>query len=133
MGLTTQFLPTQLPLEHYVGSDLLTGALSYTGTNVGSYPITIGTLANSNYTINLASVNFAITQATQAAVTLSSLSAAYNPSNKTVSLTGSGGSGTGSYTYALDSIQYNRWMCSQYFNTDIHNCWHLCHRCDPFI
>jgi hypothetical protein len=50
----------------------------------------------------LASVNFAITQATQSGVTLSSLSAAYNPSNKTVSLTGSGGSGTGTYEYALD-------------------------------
>ncbi|MEY2837668.1 MAG: hypothetical protein RLZ46_1050, partial [Actinomycetota bacterium] len=86
-----------------VGSDVLTGALSYTGTNVGSYQITIGTLANSNYTINLASVNFAITQATQAAVTLSSISTSYNPSNKTVSLTGSGGSGTGSYAYALDA------------------------------
>jgi hypothetical protein len=86
-----------------IGSDALSGALTYTGTNVGNYTISIGTLANSRYTITLASVTFAITQATQSAVTLSSLSAAYNPSNKTVSLTGSGGTGTGSYTYALDA------------------------------
>ena len=85
-----------------VGSDELTGALTYTGSNVGNYAIGIGTLANANYIITLASVAFSITQATQAAVTLSSLSSAYNPSNKTVTLTGSGGSGTGSYGYALD-------------------------------
>ena len=85
-----------------VGSDSLSGALTYTGSNVGSYAIGIGTLANSNYTITLAPATFAITKATQTAVSLSSLSAAYNPSNKTVSLTGSGGSGTGTYEYALD-------------------------------
>jgi hypothetical protein len=84
-----------------IGSDVLSGALSYTGTNVGNYNITIGTLANSSYTINLATVTFAITKATQSAVTLSSLNSAFNPSNKTVSLTGSGGTGTGSYEYAL--------------------------------
>jgi hypothetical protein len=86
-----------------IGSDALSGALTYTGSNVGSYAISIGTLANASYTITLASVNFAITQATQSGVTLSSLSSAYNPSNKTVALTGSGGSSTGSYTYALDA------------------------------
>ena len=93
-----------------VGSDQLVGALAYTSagqnTAVGSYSIISGTLTNANnlnYTITLASVNFAITQATQSAVSLSSLSSAYNPSNKTVALTGSGGSGTGSYTHALDA------------------------------
>jgi len=86
-----------------IGSDVLTGALTYTGSNVGSYPITIGTLANSSYTITLASVNFGITQATQSVVSLSSLSSAYNPSNKIATLTGSGGTGTGSFTYLLDS------------------------------
>jgi hypothetical protein len=86
-----------------VGSDVLSGALTYTGSNVGNYTIAIGTLANANYTITLATVTFAITQATQNAVSLSSLSSAFNPSNKTVALTGSGGSGTGSYTYSLDS------------------------------
>ena len=85
-----------------VGSDVLTGALTYTGTLVGDYQITIGTLTNSNYQITLASATFAITKATQTAVSLSSLSAAYNPSNKSVSLTGSGGDGTGTYQYALD-------------------------------
>ena len=85
-----------------VGADVLTGSLTYTGSNVGDYVISIGTLANVNYTITLASVTFAITKATQTAVSLSSLSAAYNPSNKTVSLTGSGGDGTGTYQYALD-------------------------------
>ena len=86
-----------------IGSDVLSGALTYTGTNVGNYSITIGTLANSSYAITLASVNFSITQATQTAVSLSSLSAAYNPSNKTAALTGTGGTGTGSYLTALDS------------------------------
>jgi hypothetical protein len=86
-----------------VGSDTLSGDLTYTGTNAGSYAIAIGTLANSNYTITLASVNFAITQATQSAVSLSSLSSGYNPSNKSVALTGTGGTGTGSYLTALDA------------------------------
>jgi len=86
-----------------IGSDELSGALTFTGTIVGNYTISIGTLANSSYTITLASVTFGITQATQNAVSLSSLSSTYNPSNKTVSLTGSGGSGTGGYTYLLDA------------------------------
>jgi hypothetical protein len=91
-----------------VGSDQLTGTLTYAGagqnTATGSYAITSGTLTSANnpsYTITLASVNFAITKSSQSAVSLSSLSAAYNPSNKSVSLTGSGGSGSGTYEYAL--------------------------------
>jgi large repetitive protein len=86
-----------------VGSDVLSGALTYTGSNVGNYAITIGTLANANYIITLTTVNFAIIQASQSAVSLSSLSAAFSPSNKTVSLTGTGGTGTGGYQYALDT------------------------------
>jgi len=86
-----------------VGADTLSGALTYTGTNAGSYAIGIGTLANSKYIITLASVNFTITQATQSAVTLSSLSSGYSPSNKSVALTGTGGTGTGSYLTALDA------------------------------
>jgi hypothetical protein len=86
-----------------IGSDTLSGALTYTGSNAGSYAIGIGTLANSNYIITLASVNFSITQATQSAVSLSSLSSGYNPSNKTVALTGTGGTGTGSYLTTLDA------------------------------
>lgn len=92
-----------------VGSDQLFGALTYASagqnTAVGSYSITSGTLTNANnpnYSITLTAVNFAITQATQAAVSLSSLSSSYNPSNKTAALTGSGGSGTGSYAYGVD-------------------------------
>jgi hypothetical protein len=91
-----------------IGSDQLTGALTYTSagqnTATGSYAISSGTLTsanNPNYAITLASVNFAITKANQSAVSLSSLSAAYNPSNKSVSLTGSGGSGSGTYEYDL--------------------------------
>lgn len=92
-----------------VGSDQLFGALTYASagqnTAVGSYSITSGTLTNANnpnYSITLTAVNFAITRATQAAVSLSSLSSSYNPSNKTAALTGSGGSGTGSYAYEVD-------------------------------
>jgi hypothetical protein len=87
-------------------SDELTGALTYTGTDAGSYAITLGTLTNVNnpkYAITLASESFTVTKAVQSAVSLSSLSAAFSPSNKTVSLTGSGGTGTGTYLYALDN------------------------------
>ncbi len=86
-----------------IGSDVLSGALTFSGSNVDSYTITIGTLANSNYAITLASETFEISKATQNSVSLSSLSTAYNPSNKTVSLTGSGGSSTGSFSYQVDA------------------------------
>jgi hypothetical protein len=87
-------------------SDTLSGELAYVGSDAGSYTITLGTLTNANnpkYAITLASETFTVTKALQSAVSLSSLSSAYNPSNKTVSLTGSGGTGTGNYQYALDS------------------------------
>jgi hypothetical protein len=87
-------------------SDELTGALTYTGSDAGSYAITLGTLTNANnpkYAITLASESFTVTKAIQSAVSLSSLSTAFSPSNKTVSLTGSGGTGTGTYQYALDN------------------------------
>jgi MBG domain (YGX type)/Concanavalin A-like lectin/glucanases superfamily len=109
-GTSDPVLTYSITTGALVGSDQLVGSLTYTSagqnTAVGSYSIISGTLTNannSNYTITLGSVNFAITQATQAAVTLSSLSSAYNPSNKTVSLTGSGGTGSGTYSYAIDS------------------------------
>jgi len=86
-----------------IGSDALSGALTYSGSNVGSYTVSIGTLANTKYIITLASETFAITKATQSAVSLSSLSSAYSPSNKSVALTGTGGTGTGSYLTALDA------------------------------
>jgi autotransporter-associated beta strand protein len=48
-----------------VSGDTFTGALSRaSGENVGNYAITQGTLANSNYSINLVSDNFAITRKT---------------------------------------------------------------------
>jgi MBG domain (YGX type) len=59
-----------------IGSDVLSGALTFSGSNVDSYTITIGTLANSNYAITLASETFEITKATQNSVSLSSLSTA---------------------------------------------------------
>jgi hypothetical protein len=102
-GTNNPTITYQITSGFLVGSDVLTGSLTYTGTNVGSYTIEIGTLANANYIITLSPVTFSITQATQTAVSLSSISAAYNPSNKTVSLTGSGGTGTGNYQYALDA------------------------------
>ncbi|MEI6763916.1 MAG: MBG domain-containing protein, partial [Actinomycetes bacterium] len=87
-GTSDPVLTYSITTGALVGSDQLVGSLTYTSagqnTAVGSYPIISGTLTNANnlnYTITLASVNFAITQATQAAVTLSSLSSAYNPSN----------------------------------------------------
>ena len=111
-GLTKVFGTLNPPLTYSISSgalvlsDELTGALTYTGTDAGSYAITLGTLTNANnpkYAITLASESFTVTKAIQSAVSLSSLSAAFSPSNKTVSLTGSGGTGTGTYQYALDN------------------------------
>jgi flagellar basal body rod protein FlgG len=46
-----------------VGQDALTGSLSRTsGTNVGSFALTIGTLANANYDITFVPSNMSITQ-----------------------------------------------------------------------
>ena len=111
-GLTKVFGTLNPPLTYSISSgalvlsDTLSGELAYVGSDAGSYTITLGTLTNANnpkYAITLASETFTVTKALQSAVSLSSLSSAYNPSNKTVSLTGSGGTGTGNYQYALDS------------------------------
>lgn len=110
-GLTKTFGTLNPSLTYSISSgalvlsDTLSGELAYVGSDAGSYTITLGTLTNTNnpkYAITLASETFTVTKALQSAVSLSSLSSAYNPSNKTVSLTGSGGTGTGSYQYALD-------------------------------
>jgi hypothetical protein len=110
-GLTKIFGALNPPLTYSITSgalvlsDALSGELAYVGSDAGAYSITLGTLTNANnpkYAITLASETFTVTKALQAAVSLSSLSTAYNPSNKSVSLTGSGGTGTGSYQYALD-------------------------------
>jgi len=111
-GLTKVFGALNPPLTYSISSgalvlpDTLSGELAYVGSDAGSYTITLGTLTNANnpkYAITLASETFTVTKALQSAVSLSSLSSAYNPSNKTISLTGSGGTGTGNYQYALDS------------------------------
>ena len=111
-GLTKVFGTQNPPLTYSISSgalvlsDTLSGELAYVGSDAGSYTITLGTLTNANnpkYEITLASETFTITKALQSAVSLSSLSSAYNTSNKTISLTGSGGTGTGNYQYALDS------------------------------
>ena len=50
-------------VEGLIGSDVLTGALSYDktqGENAGTHKITLGTLANSNYNITVADVDFTI-------------------------------------------------------------------------
>jgi len=90
-----------------VGSDTLSGALTYTSagvnTAVGTYSILIGTLANPNYTITLATVNFTIAPATQGTLSLTTTTATYNASSKTVALSGTGGLGTGSYSYGISS------------------------------
>lgn len=111
-GLTKVYGALNPPLTYSITSgalvlsDTLSGELAYEGSDAGSYTITLGTLTNANnpkYAITLASETFTVTKALQSAVSLSSLSSAYNPSNKTISLTGSGGTGTGNYQYALDS------------------------------
>jgi hypothetical protein len=111
-GLTKVFGTLNPPLTYSISSgalvlsDTLSGELAYVGSDAGSYAITLGTLTNANnpkYAITLEPETFNITKALQSAVSLSSLSSAYNPSNKTISLTGSGGTGTGNYQYALDS------------------------------
>jgi alpha-tubulin suppressor-like RCC1 family protein len=83
------------------GLDTLSGALSRaTGEDVGSYLVNVGTLSNANYAITLAPVSFAITQATQAAVSLSTFSGVYATG---LTLAASGGSGTGAYSFAVIS------------------------------
>ena len=83
------------------GLDTLSGALSrVAGEDVGTYQIAQGTLSNANYAITLAPVNFAITQATQAAVSLTTFSGEYATG---LTLAASGGSGSGAYSFAVIS------------------------------
>jgi hypothetical protein len=83
------------------GLDTLTGALSrVSGEDAGTYAITAGNLYNANYAITLVPVNFAITQATQAAVSLTTFSGVYATG---LTLAASGGSGSGVYSFAVIS------------------------------
>jgi hypothetical protein len=58
---------------------------------------------STNYNSETTTMTVIVSKALQSVVSLSSLSSTYNPSNKSVSLTGSGGSGTGNYQYALNA------------------------------
>ena len=81
------------------GSETLTGALSrVAGEDAGSYAITAGNLYNSNYVITLTDMNFAIAQANQATVALSTTTGVYLTG---LTLAASGGSGTGGYSFAV--------------------------------
>jgi alpha-tubulin suppressor-like RCC1 family protein len=83
------------------GLDTLSGALSRAvGEEVGAYQIELGTLSNANYAITLAPVNFAITQATQASVSLTTFTGVYATG---LTLSASGGSGSGLYSFAVIS------------------------------
>ena len=84
------------------GSETLTGALSrVAGEDAGSYAITAGNLYNANYDITLTAVSFTVTQANQATVVLTSISGVYATG---LTLTASGGSGTGTYSFAVANV-----------------------------
>jgi hypothetical protein len=83
------------------GLDTLTGSLSRVpGEDAGVYSITGGTLSNSNYAITIAPINFTISQATQAAVSLTTTNGVYADG---LTLAASGGSGSGVYSFAVIS------------------------------
>ena len=83
------------------GLDTLTGALSRVpGEDAGLYSITGGTLSNSNYAITIAPVNFTISQATQSAVSLTTVNGVYATG---LTLAASGGTGSGGYSFAVIS------------------------------
>jgi hypothetical protein len=83
------------------GLDTLTGALSRVpGEDAGLYSITGGTLSNSNYAITIAPVNFTISQATQSAVSLTTVNGVYATG---LTLAASGGTGSGGYSFTVIS------------------------------
>lgn len=84
------------------GQDTFTGSLSRVpGEDAGRYSISGGTLSNANYDITLTSVNFTISRASQAAVSLTTTSGVYGTG---LTLVASGGSGTGSYSFAVTTV-----------------------------
>lgn len=84
------------------GLDTLTGALSrVSGEDAGTYAITAGNLYNANYAITLAPVNFTITQIAQESVLLTTTNGVYATG---LTLGVSGGSGTGTYSFAVTTV-----------------------------
>ena len=84
-----------------VGSDSLSGSLSrVSGENVGTYAITQGSVANSNYDISYVGADLTIERASQNALSLTTSQITYGTS---VVLGSNGGSGTGAVTYSVSS------------------------------
>ena len=82
-----------------VGSDVLTGSLSRAvGENVGTYAISLGTLANANYAITFTDGIFTITKAEQGSLATTSASANLGTA---IALITTGGSGTGAVSYSV--------------------------------
>jgi hypothetical protein len=78
---------------------------TFTVAGAGTSVITATFTPNdsTNYNSETTTMTVTVSKALQSVVSLSSLSSTYNPSNKSISLTGSGGSGTGNYQYALNA------------------------------
>jgi hypothetical protein len=84
------------------GLETLTGALSrVAGEDAGAYAITAGNLYHANYAITLTPVDFTITKATQATVSLTTTSGVYGTG---LTLAASGGSGTGTYSFVVTTV-----------------------------
>ena len=77
--------------------------LTVVGVGTSVITATFTPTDSTNYNSATTIMTVTVGKALQSVVSLSSLSSTYNPSNKSVSLTGSGGTGTGNYQYALNS------------------------------
>ena len=95
--------------EGLLGDDVLTGALETTATktsNVGEYDITVGSLANSNYTIDFVGAKLTITKADSsctAPVAVSGLT--FNGGNQSLITAGTATGGT--MQYSLDNVTWS--------------------------
>ena len=84
-----------------VGSDTFSGSLTrVSGTNAGTYAISRGTLANSNYAITFVAGTLTINKANQSALTLTTTNVVYGTDTVIAS---TGGSGDGAVTYSVTS------------------------------
>ena len=100
-GSTDPSLTYSVTSGSLVGSDSFSGGLSRaSGEDVGTYSITRGTLANTNYNISFVNGTMSVTRATQGALTVTTSQVTYGTS---VVLGSTGGSGTGDVTYAVTS------------------------------